>query len=202
MRRSRGADGFTLVEILTVMAIIAVLFVLLFPVFTGVRNKARETQCVSQMRQIVTALNLYRQDFDEKDTGASYVDLSLPKRVSVLVTLGSLKEKSIFLCPDRFVAITADDPRVLSHYIFYDAYNVTYADPANPGHDVYRSTNFAEKYTQDSSFPAICCPYHDAAYYGGNSKGNPGPVLLGVGLNGTLTRRNYVEIFPPKNPGP
>ncbi len=60
--RSRG---FTLIELLVVIAIIAVLAALLFPVFAQAREKARQTACLSNLKQVGTALALYVQDFDE-----------------------------------------------------------------------------------------------------------------------------------------
>lgn len=57
--------GFTLVELLLVIVIIAVLAAILFPVFTQVREKARQTACLSNMKQIGNAILLYAQDYDE-----------------------------------------------------------------------------------------------------------------------------------------
>ena len=56
--------AFTLVELLTVIGIIAVLAAILFPVFATVRGKARQTACVSNLRQIGMAVQMYAQDFD------------------------------------------------------------------------------------------------------------------------------------------
>lgn len=200
MKRSSNTGGFTLLEILTVIAITALLFALLFPVFVSARHKARETQCVSQMRQIVTALNIYRQDYDGGESGTSYVDMGLPKNALSLITSQLIMHKSIFLCPNRFIKLTGDDPRILSHYDFYNAYNVSYSFPTDPSRNVFRSTNFAAKYAEDSSFPAVCCEYHDITYYHDDAKRQGGPLLLGVGLNGTLNRRKYYEVYPPEHP--
>jgi len=57
--------GFTLVELLVVLAIIAVLAALLLPVFSNARRKAWQTTCGSNQRQIGMGLALYLQDFDE-----------------------------------------------------------------------------------------------------------------------------------------
>ncbi len=62
MHRRRG---FTLIELLVVIAIIAILAAILFPVFAQAREKGRQTQCVSNMKQIGTALMMYTQDYDE-----------------------------------------------------------------------------------------------------------------------------------------
>jgi hypothetical protein len=44
-------------------AIIAILAAILFPVFAQTREKARQAACLSHVKQIATAIALYRQDF-------------------------------------------------------------------------------------------------------------------------------------------
>lgn len=56
--------GFTLVELLVVLAVIALLAALLLPVFAAARGKARETACLSNMRQAGLAFSMYTQDND------------------------------------------------------------------------------------------------------------------------------------------
>jgi prepilin-type N-terminal cleavage/methylation domain-containing protein/prepilin-type processing-associated H-X9-DG protein len=57
--------GFTLIELLVVIAIIAILAAILFPVFAQAREKARQTTCTSNLKQIGTAFMMYVQDYDE-----------------------------------------------------------------------------------------------------------------------------------------
>jgi len=57
--------GFTLIELLVVIAIIAILAAILFPVFATAREKARQTSCASNARQLATGLLTYSQDYDE-----------------------------------------------------------------------------------------------------------------------------------------
>jgi len=63
--KTRLPQGFTLVELLVVIGIIALLAAILFPAFTGAREKARQTACLSNGRQINMALMQYAQDNDE-----------------------------------------------------------------------------------------------------------------------------------------
>ncbi|MBU0607894.1 MAG: DUF1559 domain-containing protein [Armatimonadetes bacterium] len=69
--------GFTLIELLVVIAIIAILAAILFPVFAKAREKARQTACLSNLKQIGLGMLQYVQDYDEtlphlyKDVGAT-----------------------------------------------------------------------------------------------------------------------------------
>lgn len=58
--------GFTLIELLVVIAIIAILAAILFPVFAKAREKARQASCQSNLKQIILAVLMYVQDYDER----------------------------------------------------------------------------------------------------------------------------------------
>lgn len=57
--------GFTLIELLVVIAIIAILAAILFPVFAKAREKARQTSCLSNNKQLGLGILQYVQDYDE-----------------------------------------------------------------------------------------------------------------------------------------
>jgi len=80
--------GFTLIELLVVIAIIAILAAILFPVFAKAREKARQTTCTNNQRQITTAVSLWVQDNSEMlpsavSTAPTYVwsVVNLPAKV-------------------------------------------------------------------------------------------------------------------------
>ena len=63
---SAGRRGFTLIELIVVIAIIAILAAILFPVFARAREKARQSSCLSNVKQLMLAVQQYAQDYDER----------------------------------------------------------------------------------------------------------------------------------------
>lgn len=66
--------GFTLIELLVVIAIIAILAAILFPVFAQAREKARQSSCLSNEKQISQAMMMFAQDHDEQFPGGAITD--------------------------------------------------------------------------------------------------------------------------------
>jgi len=120
----RRRNAFTLIELLVVIAIIAILAAILFPVFAQARERARMGACLSNTRQIGTALMMYTQDYDET---LPYIRFTCPgwkgkKNASCLtwknVTRPYLKSLDVLACPSNPYGRT--QPGV-------------YSDPAKPG---------------------------------------------------------------------
>lgn len=99
--------GFTLIELLVVIAIIAILAAILFPVFAQAREKARQTSCLSNIRQITLANILYRQDYE--DTVAFNRDCSNPGGAACIngraargwvdLLFPYVKNRGVYKCP-------------------------------------------------------------------------------------------------------
>ncbi len=96
----RKLNGFTLIELLVVIAIIAVLAAILFPVFAQAREKARQSSCASNMRQISTGVLMYIQDYDEKLAPVAILDSQSVNDIPWPDLIAPyLKSKQIRLCP-------------------------------------------------------------------------------------------------------
>ncbi len=83
------SHGFTLIELLVVIAIIAILAAILFPVFARAREKARQTTCTSNQRQIAATISMYCQDHDE----------TLPSEDTVWT--GLALDPGVIICPSK-----------------------------------------------------------------------------------------------------
>lgn len=102
--------GFTLIELLVVIAIIAILAAILFPVFAQAREKARQTQCLNNLKNLATATLMYVQDYDETLPMAVYA----PAQGNCAYTLISaidpyVKNKDIYRCPSEREALHLDN---------------------------------------------------------------------------------------------
>jgi len=113
-------SGFTLIELLVVIAIIAILAAILFPVFLKAQERARQTMCASNLRQLGQGMKMYGSDWGDKFAYAYewgiYPDLwdCLRKYVS---------GKKAFACPsDCGEAITGGD-KTQWYKLYHTSYN-------------------------------------------------------------------------------
>ena len=107
----RNCSAFTLIELLVVIAIIAILAAILFPVFAQAREKARQTSCISNMKQLSLGMLMYTQDYDE-----TYCAQGQPAATNgwgwqmtwIYETQPYLKNYGVIRCPSDTHTLAAD----------------------------------------------------------------------------------------------
>ncbi len=92
--------GFTLIELLVVIAIIAILAAILFPVFSKAREKARQTSCLSNVKQLALASRMYIDDWDECWPASDSVTWN-PLHTWTYLYAPYIKNWDIYNCPSH-----------------------------------------------------------------------------------------------------
>lgn len=129
--------AFTLIELLVVIAIIAILAAILFPVFAQAKKAAKQTQSLSNVRQVGTAFSIYLNDYDDVTPPIYWYDPSLSATSNQgftyypLLLLPYTKNRQMFLCPMD----TSDDP------LLADSTGHGRFDPKNQYHDYITGAN-------------------------------------------------------------
>jgi prepilin-type N-terminal cleavage/methylation domain-containing protein/prepilin-type processing-associated H-X9-DG protein len=118
----KSKRGFTLIELLVVIAIIAILAAILFPVFAQAREKARQTSCASNLKNLGTAILLYTQDFDESFPLAAYVTPSFDVLTWHDLTDPYARNTNIWHCPSSSVQKADGNGKITTHF----GYNALY----------------------------------------------------------------------------
>jgi prepilin-type N-terminal cleavage/methylation domain-containing protein len=143
----KARRAFTLIELLVVIAIIAILAAILFPVFAQARAKARQTACLSNMRQLGTSVMMYVQDYDETYVpSVAYTaivaatgkpDTSSPSRSWPTLLMPYVKNEQIFVCPDsetgiKSVVLTLNGVNQTCSYVGVTDTAAAASSPFNP----------------------------------------------------------------------
>jgi prepilin-type N-terminal cleavage/methylation domain-containing protein/prepilin-type processing-associated H-X9-DG protein len=127
MRSAHGARAFTLIELLVVIAVIAILAALLFPVFAQAREKARQTTCASNLRQLGAAVLMYAQDWDEQLPLAAYSRSATDFVTWAELTLPYTRSPAIWYCPSSRVRQTDASGKRTTHFGYNARYLTTIA---------------------------------------------------------------------------
>ncbi|RYG38348.1 DUF1559 domain-containing protein [bacterium] len=129
-RSVRHQRGFTLIELLVVIAIIAILAAILFPVFAQAKAAAKKTQCLSNVKQMGTALMLYMGDSDDNCPSGNVAGAQAGQGWAGQ-TFPYVKSVAMFTCPDDSTTAERIYDDVFWQRMSY-AYNMNMAsDPGN-----------------------------------------------------------------------
>ncbi|MEO7714797.1 MAG: DUF1559 domain-containing protein [Capsulimonas sp.] len=187
-RKCSPHQGFTLIELLVVIAIIAILAAILFPVFAKAREKARQTACLSNMKQLGLGFAQYTQDYDEifpcgmyqaagagNNGGQGWAGQIYPY----------VKSKQVFTCPDDSTPVDRNLQQTAMSYAMNQLLDSTYGNTPSttslaklnaPANIVclFEVNNAKINYFQVDNIPDMQSPTqigYNGYYAGGNSDG-------------------------------
>jgi prepilin-type N-terminal cleavage/methylation domain-containing protein/prepilin-type processing-associated H-X9-DG protein len=145
----RRISGFTLIELLVVIAIIAVLAAILFPVFAKAREKARQTQCLNNQRQIATAILMYAQDHDEllPESKSIWGGIGVSRDVLICPTAGT-KARNGYGFHDGISGLALGElDRPVTTFLVADAVSKTSGTPSPIPNAVYDAQQLENRHT-------------------------------------------------------
>ena len=127
--------AFTLIELLVVIAIIAILAAILFPVFAGVRERAKQISCASNLKNLCAAVTLYVQDYDEQFPLAAYSTSGFAFLTWHDLTDPYTRSQAIWHCPSSPVSAMDASGKATTHF----GYNARYLTTIAPDFSNYRT---------------------------------------------------------------
>jgi prepilin-type N-terminal cleavage/methylation domain-containing protein len=202
----RSKRGFTLIELIVVIAIIAILAAILFPVFAQAREKARQSSCLSNLKQIGLAITLYIADYEAYPLSSS-PSTTVPRTRWPDYVSPYVKNEPLFICPSASLTLFgkqwAHDPtkryggygynyQYLGNSRFpftapdaavqVPAETVVVADTNGVRRD--NDTISGGEYTVDPPLPSSRGSGKPSGYYGDAAAGECGTGQLGPGVWG------------------
>jgi prepilin-type N-terminal cleavage/methylation domain-containing protein/prepilin-type processing-associated H-X9-DG protein len=186
MRKSNHS-AFTLIELLVVIAIIAILAAILFPVFAKVREKARQTACLSNEKQIGLAFIQYSQDYDEQLPNVTNNNGGWAWRIYNYV-----KSKQVFVCPDDVPGATVSYMQNRMLVLWYP----NLSSWNSPAKTVLMAECGEHTYPTDVSQEEWTSPYMYPDVAGASGWAYPGQGRGAAGVLGGRKYDSYWQIAP------
>jgi prepilin-type N-terminal cleavage/methylation domain-containing protein len=111
LKARRSRRGVTLIELLTVIAIIAILVAILFPVFATVREQTRKSGCMNNIKDIIQALKVYKDDWRVYPDALYGIQYANPPGSVFETRLWPeyVKDRNNFVCPNSWVKAPPSD---------------------------------------------------------------------------------------------
>jgi prepilin-type N-terminal cleavage/methylation domain-containing protein len=149
--------GFTLVEVLIVIGILGILAGIALVLLQGPKEKARQTKCMSNLKSIYAAIEMYATDYPQSEPLHPAIDLPLGAFRNPLLLIKYTGTKESMYCPDTPPCARA----VLGSSYNWNGYPVGETAAARNGRDQI----LARMDREGSNYPIVTCMAHDEVYY-------------------------------------
>jgi prepilin-type N-terminal cleavage/methylation domain-containing protein len=173
MKTFRSEDGFSLIELLTVIAIIAILAGIIFPVMATVKQRAKETQCMTNLHDIAMALKMFKTDngyypqtlagFVSRDGQGNVIPFERTKGDALYPEY--IKSFKAFHCPlsptnkTDAVAVLPNGNSTVEFYA-YDSYDVYTPRPVDTVDNITANeVRYTINWASDASAVGVLPPY-------------------------------------------
>jgi prepilin-type N-terminal cleavage/methylation domain-containing protein/prepilin-type processing-associated H-X9-DG protein len=173
--------GFTLIELLVVIAIIAILAAILFPVFAKAREKARQSSCANNMKQLALGIAIYTQDYDEKMPCGDVNGTTDPAGWAADI-FSEIKSTGAYKCPDDSTTngtVTTPTNGTFTTYPISYAYNSNLGGGLTLGTLISVSNTVLLSEVSDVQGDVTTITYADGiteSAAGATGNGTPGPT--------------------------
>lgn len=156
----QGRRGFSLIEIVVVVGIIAVLAAIGYTVSAPAREKARQATCISQLKQLYAAVVMYSSDHEGAPTMPQQPHITFIYGGHAQSLLPYTKNADVFCCPDYPSALRQGRHTPSSYQWRWRAFAPQMVDD-----EAWYAQLMAEYERDPSSYPMMICMTHDEVYY-------------------------------------